>query len=60
MAGQGHGQDKVYEVTNPQTGEKRTVTQREWREQKLGRAGFQKPDDMPEDEAGDTGEQQQA
>ena len=55
-AGQGRGtgpgnqgQDKVYTVTNPATGESRQVTQREWREQKLGQAGFKKPDDMPDE-----------
>lgn len=45
------GQDKTYTVTNPATGEQRTVTQREWREQKLGQQGFEKPADMPDDTA---------
>jgi hypothetical protein len=44
------GQDKTYQVRNPSTGETRTVTQREWREQRLGQLGFEKPADMPEDQ----------
>jgi hypothetical protein len=44
------GQDKTYQVRNPATGETRTVTQREWREGRLGQAGFEKPADMPEDQ----------
>lgn len=42
------GQDKTYQITNPSTGETRTVTQREWREGKLGQQGWQKPADLPE------------
>ena len=40
------GQQKSYTVTNPTTGESKTVTQREWREQQLGRAGFEKPAEL--------------
>jgi hypothetical protein len=43
------GQDKVYTVTNPTTGETRTVTQRQWREEKLGQQGFEKPAELPEE-----------
>lgn len=48
------GQQKSYVVTNPTTNETRTVTQAEWREQKLGKQGFVKPDDL--DETEDTGD----
>ena len=44
------GQDKVHTITNPATGETRQVTQRQWREEKLGQQGWQKPADMPEDD----------
>lgn len=44
------GQSKTYTVTNPTTGETKTVTQREWREQKLGQQGFEKPPDLDETE----------
>jgi hypothetical protein len=47
--GDAPGQKKTYEVTNPTTGEIRIVTQAEWREQKLGQQGFQKPPDLPEE-----------
>jgi hypothetical protein len=47
------GQNKTYTVRNPDTGEVRTVTQREWREQKLGQAGFVKPEDLSEDDSDD-------
>jgi hypothetical protein len=43
------GQQKSYNVTNPTTGETRTVTQAEWREQKLGQQGFEKPDVVDEE-----------
>lgn len=43
------GQQKSYSITNPSTGESRTVTQAEWREQKLGQQGWQKPVDMPDE-----------
>jgi hypothetical protein len=43
------GQDKTYTVTNPTTGETRTVTQREWRSEQLGKAGWEKPADLPDD-----------
>jgi hypothetical protein len=51
----GKGQQKTYQVTgvNPQTGETltpRLVTQEEWRTQKLGKQGYEKPADMPEDD----------
>lgn len=42
------GQQKTYDVTNPTTGETRTVTQAQWREQKLGQQGFEKPADLDE------------
>lgn len=42
------GQNKTWNVTNPTTGETRTVTTREWREQKLGQQGFEKPVDLEE------------
>lgn len=44
------GQNKVYQITNSTTGEVRTVTQRQWREEKLGQQGWQKPDDLDETE----------
>lgn len=48
-SGQAPGQDKTYDITNPATGETRTVTQREWREQKLGQQGFEKPAELPDE-----------
>lgn len=46
------GQDKTWTITHPeQPGVTREVTTREWREQKLGQAGWEKPADMPEEEA---------
>lgn len=44
------GQQKTFEITNPATGETKTVTQAEWREQQLGKAGWVKGSDAPEDE----------
>lgn len=53
------GQQKMYTVTNPTTGESRVVTQAQWREEKLGKQGFEKPDDLdepePEPEPSDSG-----
>lgn len=43
------GQQKVYTITNPATGETRTVTQQQWREEKLGKAGWEKPEELPEE-----------
>ena len=48
------GQQKTYDVTgtNPQTGEAlppRTVTQAEWRSEKLGQQGYTKPEDLDDD-----------
>lgn len=43
------GQNKTWTITKPATGESRTVTTREWREQQLGRDGWEKPADMPEE-----------
>jgi hypothetical protein len=43
------GQNKLYQITNPATGEQRTVTQAQWREEKLGQQGWQKPADLPEE-----------
>ena len=40
------GQDKTYTITNPATGEQREVTQRQWREEKLGQQGWEKPADL--------------
>lgn len=47
------GQDKTWDVEgfDPKTGEplpSRTVTTREWREEKLGKAGYTKPADLDE------------
>lgn len=49
------GQQKTYDITgtDPATGEPlpdRTVTQAEWRQEKLGKAGYVKPEDMDESE----------
>jgi len=43
------GQQKTYVITNPATGETRTVTQQQWREEKLGKAGWEKPAEMPDE-----------
>jgi hypothetical protein len=48
-AGDNKGQQKTYVITNPATGETRTVTQQQWREEKLGKAGWEKPADMPDE-----------
>jgi hypothetical protein len=53
----GKGLDKEHEITNPQTGEKRTITQREWRDggKELREQGWERPEgeedqDVVEDE----------
>lgn len=43
------GQSKTFTITNPATGESREVNQRQWREEKLGQAGWQKPEDVDDD-----------
>ena len=43
------GQDKTFVITYPPTGETKTVTQREWREEKYGQQGWVKPADVPEE-----------
>jgi hypothetical protein len=49
--GQGKGQDKEHEITNTETGEKRTITQREWREQgqQLRADGWARAEDEAEE-----------
>jgi hypothetical protein len=54
------GQDKVWNVTgtDPVTGlplPPRTVTTRQWREEKLGQQGYVKPDDLDESAEGSEG-----
>ena len=44
------GQQKTYVITHPtDPTSPRTVTQEEWREEKLGQKGWSKPADMPEE-----------
>lgn len=54
------GQEKVHEAVNPTTGEKRTFTQREWRERDKSE-GWERPDadvqDEPEGDDADVPEQ---
>jgi hypothetical protein len=51
------GQEKTYDITHSVTGETRTVTQRQWREEKLGKAGWVKPVDLEEEEEPPTTEE---
>lgn len=53
----GKGQQKTYDITgtNPVTGDAlppRTVTQEQWRLEKLGQQGYVKPTDLDETEGG--------
>lgn len=56
----GQGLDKKYDITGTSKDgtalPPRTVTQREWRDEKLGQQGYQKPADLDETEGtGGTG-----
>jgi hypothetical protein len=54
--GKSKGLDKEYEVSHPLTGETRIVTQRQWKDEKLGRAGWEKPPEMIEEQGVDEDE----
>lgn len=55
---QNKGQQKTYDITGTAPDgtplPPRTVTQQQWREEKLGKQGYVKPEDLDETE-GDTG-----
>lgn len=52
--GENRGQSKTYVITKP--GEQpRTVTQQQWKDEKLGQQGWQKPDDLDENAPDDGG-----